>query len=322
MSLEGVSSLQMTSSAVGSYAVPVEHLDYSFIQQCGDLKYLDKILQTAVPLQFALFELARNPAVQERVRAQVQSSWLQAEGNPYKALQGAPLLKGTVKETLRLYPVGITVQRYPVRDIVLQNYHIPAENVESFSGAGFHSLAFGFGARQCVGRRIAENEMQLLLLHVSDEWVETRVESGGILCSRKGVNLPGVELVNLPAVGEQDRADLQVGVDEGVDIIFASFVRCAEDVREIRRTLGPRGAQIKIISKAAEANGVAEVSAIGAKTESVASVSAAVIEPTVQESSATERPSVNTDSVPSDEVSEAGTPELTKHKGRKELCRK
>ncbi|XP_060776877.1 cytochrome P450 11B, mitochondrial isoform X2 [Neoarius graeffei] len=50
---------------------------------------------TAVPLQFALFELARNPSVQECVRAQVQSSWLQAEGNPHKTLQGAPLLKGT-----------------------------------------------------------------------------------------------------------------------------------------------------------------------------------------------------------------------------------
>lgn len=35
-------------------------------------------------------------------------------------------------------------------------------------GMGFRSLAFGFGSRQCVGRRIAENEMQLLLMHVSD----------------------------------------------------------------------------------------------------------------------------------------------------------
>uniref|UniRef100_A0A672LWG3 steroid 11beta-monooxygenase n=1 Tax=Sinocyclocheilus grahami TaxID=75366 RepID=A0A672LWG3_SINGR len=149
---------------------------------------------TAVPLQFALFEMARNPGVQERVRAQVLSSWQQASGSPQKALQGAPLLKGTIKETLRLYPVGITVQRYPVRDIVLQNYHVPAgtlvqvclyplgrspevfERPERFepsrwsldaaSGGGFRSLAFGFGSRQCVGRRIAENEMQLLLMHI------------------------------------------------------------------------------------------------------------------------------------------------------------
>ncbi|XP_021322434.1 cytochrome P450 11C1 isoform X2 [Danio rerio] len=151
---------------------------------------------TAVPLQFALFELARNPDVQECVRAQVLSSWQQASGDPLKALQGAPLLKGTIKETLRLYPVGITVQRYPVRDIVLQNYHVPAgtlvqvclyplgrsaevfsrpecfdpsrwsADADAGSAGGFRSLAFGFGSRQCVGRRIAENEMQLLLMHI------------------------------------------------------------------------------------------------------------------------------------------------------------
>uniref|UniRef100_A0A673BSB6 steroid 11beta-monooxygenase n=1 Tax=Sphaeramia orbicularis TaxID=375764 RepID=A0A673BSB6_9TELE len=160
---------------------------------------------TAVPLQFALFELGRNPEVQERVRQQVKASWAQAGGDPQKALQGAPLLKSTIKEILRLYPVGITVQRYPIRDIVIQNYHIPAgtavqaclypmgRSAEVFNdpqrfdpgrwgdnrvegkrgrgadggeGAGFRSLAFGFGARQCVGRRIAENEMQLLLMHI------------------------------------------------------------------------------------------------------------------------------------------------------------
>lgn len=45
-------------------------------------------------------------------------------------------------------------------------------------GMGFRSLAFGFGARQCVGRRIAENEMQLLLMHVSDRQ-EKKDASGG-----------------------------------------------------------------------------------------------------------------------------------------------
>ncbi|XP_066577272.1 cytochrome P450 11C1 [Amia ocellicauda] len=158
---------------------------------------------TAVPLQFALFELARNPGVQEAVRAQAQGSYARAGGHAAQTLQGVPLLKGTVKETLRLYPVGITVQRYPIRDVVLQNYHIPAGTLVQAclyplghservfpdparfdpgrwaggygatagdgtrgDGSAFRSLAFGFGARQCVGRRIAENEMQLLLLHI------------------------------------------------------------------------------------------------------------------------------------------------------------
>lgn len=159
---------------------------------------------TAVPLQFALFELGRNLAEQEKVRRQVKDSWAKAGGDLQRALQGAPLLKGTIREILRLYPVGITVQRYPIRDIVLQNYHIPAGTAvqaclypmgrspevfpdplrfnpgrwvssrEEASGeraggadtAGFRSLAFGFGSRQCIGRRIAENEMQLLLMHI------------------------------------------------------------------------------------------------------------------------------------------------------------
>uniref|UniRef100_A0A3B4AP67 steroid 11beta-monooxygenase n=1 Tax=Periophthalmus magnuspinnatus TaxID=409849 RepID=A0A3B4AP67_9GOBI len=167
---------------------------------------------TAVPLQFALFELGRNPDVQEEVRKQVKQSWAKAGGDPQVALQGAPLLKATIKEILsRLYPVGITVQRYPVRDIIIQNYHIPAgtavqaclypmgrsaevfpdplrfdpgrwasrgeEAGTSTEGAGFRSLAFGFGSRQCVGRRIAENEMQLLLMHVRMEFIYYDLET-------------------------------------------------------------------------------------------------------------------------------------------------
>ncbi|XP_057691333.1 cytochrome P450 11B, mitochondrial isoform X2 [Corythoichthys intestinalis] len=153
---------------------------------------------TAIPLQFGLFELARNPAVQENVRQQVTESVERANGDPQKALEGAPLLKCVLKEILRLYPVGISVQRYPVKDIVLQNYNIPAgtlvqaclypmgrsdkiyDNPLNFdpgrwsrsrvdtsqTWSTFRSLAFGFGPRQCIGRRIAENEIQLLLMHI------------------------------------------------------------------------------------------------------------------------------------------------------------
>lgn len=65
------------------------------------LCHISSSMQTAVPLQFALFELGRNPEVQERLRQQVRASWAEAGGDPQKALQGAPLLKGTIKEILR-----------------------------------------------------------------------------------------------------------------------------------------------------------------------------------------------------------------------------
>ena len=69
-----------------------------------------------------------------------------------------------------------------------------------------------------------------------------------MLGSRKGVNLPNVD-VDLPALSERDKRDLKFGVEQDVDMVFASFVRKRADVQAIRAELGEAGKTILIISK-------------------------------------------------------------------------
>ncbi|GAA0247066.1 pyruvate kinase [Haladaptatus pallidirubidus] len=83
---------------------------------------------------------------------------------------------------------------------------------------------------------------------VKDGAVIAHVESGGKLSSRKGVNVPGVEL-DLDVVTEKDRGDLQLAAEANVDFVAASFVRDADDVFEVSKVLEDNGADIPIIAK-------------------------------------------------------------------------
>jgi pyruvate kinase len=121
-----------------------------------------------------------------------------------------------------------------------------------------------------VGRTIYVDDgiLSFKVLSISGTTLEVEALNSGTLSSKKGVNLPGTE-VDLPAISEKDKDDLTFGVKNGVDMIFASFIRRAEDVRDIRKHLGEAGKGIKIIVKIENLQGVANFDEILRETDGV-----------------------------------------------------
>lgn len=100
------------------------------------------------------------------------------------------------------------------------------------------------------GNRILLNDGLIELQVISTSGTDTlcNVLQGGILQSRKGMNLPGT-LISTPSVTAKDMADLQFGLKLGVDFVALSFVRQPGDIEIVKAAIRQHGSDAQVIAK-------------------------------------------------------------------------
>lgn len=88
-----------------------------------------------------------------------------------------------------------------------------------------------------------------------------KVIHGGILSSKKGVNLPNTK-ISMPSLTEKDLLDLDFALEQNVDWIGLSFVRSARDIIELKYLISNKKCKAKVIAKIEKPEAIDEIDAI------------------------------------------------------------
>ncbi len=157
--------------------------------------------------------------------------------------QGPEIRTGDVTEPIDLEPGSVVT--LSVRD--------PDEVETSSIHVNYRELAeiAGPGSRITVDNGLINFEV----LEVDAKQLVCKVIDGGLLGSKRHVNLPGVRL-NLPSITQKDRSDIEFGLEHDIDFIALSFVRSADDVRQLHALLGGRRNRPGILAKIEDPQGV------------------------------------------------------------------
>jgi pyruvate kinase len=111
---------------------------------------------------------------------------------------------------------------------------------------------------------IDDGLLELEVVSASRTEIRCRVISGGILKSKKGMNLPRT-LLDVPSITSKDRQDLAFALSQEVDWIALSFVRAADEVLELKRLVSdliPPAASVPVMAKIEKPEALANIDAI------------------------------------------------------------
>ena len=102
---------------------------------------------------------------------------------------------------------------------------------------------------------IDDGLIEMVVDEINETDIICSVVNGGPISNHKGVNIPGAAL-SMPYISDVDRSDIMFGCDMDFDFLAASFVRCKEDILEVRKIIEEHGSHMKIIAKIENTQGI------------------------------------------------------------------
>lgn len=102
---------------------------------------------------------------------------------------------------------------------------------------------------------IDDGLIEMVVDEINETDIICSVVNGGPISNHKGVNIPGAAL-SMPYISDVDRSDIMFGCDMDFDFLAASFVRCKEDILEVRKIIAEHGSHMKIIAKIENTQGI------------------------------------------------------------------
>lgn len=115
---------------------------------------------------------------------------------------------------------------------------------------------------------IDDGNIELRVKTKNEKEVSAEVIHGGVLKSRKGINLPATT-VSAPSLTEKDYEDLVFGLENDVDWIALSFVRKEEDIHELRKIIEENNKNCRIVAKIEKPEAVKNIESIISSTDAI-----------------------------------------------------
>ena len=114
-----------------------------------------------------------------------------------------------------------------------------------------------------VGQRVMMDDGLLILQvdQIKEDTVTVRVEEGGLLKNRKGVNFPD-SILSLPAMTDKDSKDLLFGIANRVDYVALSFVQDPRDIHQIKSMIKALGSDVPVVAKIEKLPAIDQIDAI------------------------------------------------------------